>query len=88
MLTGALLAEASSTKNFADIDVEPWMWAALLGFIAALLLVDLLVVHREAHVASTKEAAIESSVWIAIGLGFSLVVWWAFGGAVAGSRRP
>jgi len=84
MLSGALLAEASSTKNFADIDVEPWMWAALLGFIAALLLVDLLVVHREAHVASTKEAAIESSVWIAIGLGFSLVVWWAFGGAAAG----
>ena len=32
-----------------------------------LLVVDLLVVHREAHVITFKEAAIESAVWITIG---------------------
>ena len=34
---------------------------ALLGFILVLLLVDLLVFHREAHEITTQEAAIESS---------------------------
>ena len=31
------------------------------------------VVHRKAHVASDKEAAIETAVWISIGLAFGLV---------------
>ena len=84
MLKHALVAAEASSTNFADIDVEPWMWLALVGFIFALLLVDLLVFHREAHVAGTREAAIESGVWIAIGLGFTFVVWWGFGSAAAG----
>ena len=75
---------ATSTENFADLDVKAWMWAALIGLILVLLLVDLLVFHREAHDIKTKEAAIESSVWIAIGLGFTFVMWWAFGGQAAG----
>ena len=75
---------ATSTENFADLDVKAWMWAALIGLILVLLLVDLLVFHREAHDIKTKEAAIESSVWIAIGLGFTFVMWWGFGGQAAG----
>ncbi|MGD9703798.1 MAG: TerC family protein [Acidimicrobiia bacterium] len=85
MLSSALVAAGdSSDTNFADISVEPWMWAALLGLILLLLLVDLLVFHREAHDIGTKEAAIESSVWIAIGLSFTFVIWWGFGGTAAG----
>jgi tellurite resistance protein TerC len=80
----SLLAAEGGTRNFADITVELWQWGALLGIIVALLLIDLLVVHREAHEIRTKEAAIESSVWIACGLAFSLVVWWWFGGAATG----
>ena len=49
-----------------------------------MLLVDLLVVHREAHVVHTREAAIESAVWIACGLAFSFVVLWWFGGQATG----
>ena len=55
-----------------------------LAFILTLLLIDLLVIHRKAHVISTREAAIESSVWIGIGLCFTFVMWAAFGGAAAG----
>lgn len=40
-----------------------------------MLLIDLLVLHREAHEISMKEAAITSAVWVAIGLSFSLVLW-------------
>ncbi len=50
-----------------------------------MLLVDLLVVHHEAHEVKTKEAAIESAVWIGCRLSrSSLVVWWWFGGAATG----
>jgi len=69
-----LASAAGSREQFASFDVHPWQWAALIGLIAALLIVDLLVVHREPRVITFKEAAIESAVWIAIGLGFSLVI--------------
>jgi tellurite resistance protein TerC len=79
----AVFASAGAAE-FVDIDVSPWMWLALLAFIVVLLLVDLLVVHREAHEVSTREAAIESAVWIAIGLGFTFVMWSLFGSGAAG----
>ena len=78
------LLAAESSGSFVELDVQPWQWLALLGIIVALLLVDLLVVHREAHEVKTKEAAIESAAWISIGVGFSLVVLWWFGGAATG----
>ena len=75
---------AVDRSKFVDIDVAWEWWIALLAIIAVLLLVDLLVVHKESHEVRTKEAAIESVVWISIGLAFGLVVWWSFGGAAAG----
>jgi tellurite resistance protein TerC len=80
---GFAAAEDSKT-NFVDIEVHAWQWAVLLGLIFAMLLVDLLVVHREAHEISTKEAAIESAVWISIGVAFTGVVVWWFGAAAGG----
>ncbi|CAN5766326.1 TerC family protein [soil metagenome] len=77
-----LAAEGGS--NFVELDVHAWQWGVLLGFIALLLLVDILVVHRRAHAVKTREAAIESTVWISIGVAFSLVVLWWFGGAATG----
>jgi TerC family integral membrane protein len=79
-----LLAAESGDGNFVDLTVHLWQWGVLLALIVAMLLVDLLVVHREAHEIKTKEAAIESAVWIACGLGFSFVVWWWFGGQATG----
>jgi tellurite resistance protein TerC len=76
----SLFAAESGDGNFVDLNVHAWQWLVLLGLIVVLLLVDLLVFHREAHEVSTKEAAIESTVWISIGVAFSLVVLWWFGG--------
>ena len=81
-MTPVLAAERSS--NFVDVTVHPWQWMVLLGLIVGLLLVDLLVFHREAHEISTKEAAIESAAWISVGIGFMFVVIWWFGGAAGG----
>ena len=54
--------------------VDPWVWFAFIGGILALLMVDLFVFHRDAHEVSFKEATITSLVWIALGLGFAVVV--------------
>ncbi len=79
-----LLAAESGRANFVDLDVAAWHWVVLIGLIIVLLLVDLLVFHREAHEVNTREAAIESTVWISIGVAFSLVVLWWFGGQATG----
>lgn len=75
---------ASSRADFADIDVPWWAWGALLGAITLLLVVDLLLVHRRPHAIGFREAALESGVWIALGLGCTLLVAWWFGGQAAG----
>jgi tellurite resistance protein TerC len=67
-----------------SIDVPIWVWAVLIAVIVVLLLIDLLIVHRTPHVISFREAAIESAIWVALGLGFVLVVlWWQGGQASA-----
>ena len=81
---GLVAAGEASDSNFVELNVHAWQWLVLLGLIVFLLLVDLLVFHREAHEVSTKEAAIESAAWISIGVAFSLVVWWWFGGQATG----
>lgn len=78
-----LIAAGSSGNNFVDITVPWWGWPMLLGLIAVLLLVDILVVHRNAHVATVREAAIESAVWVSIGVAFTFVLWWMFERAAA-----
>jgi tellurite resistance protein TerC len=81
----ALLAsEAGSTGDYARFDVPVWVWAVFLAFVTALLVIDLLLVHRTAHVISTKEAAIESAIWITIGVAFTGVVFFWHGGQAAG----
>jgi len=74
----------SSKGNFAELDVDAWVWGVFLAVVVALLVIDLLLVHKTAHVISTKEAAIESAIWISIGVAFTGVVAWAWGGQAAG----
>ena len=79
----ALVSSGTSTGK-VDLTIEGWHWPLLLTLIGAMLLIDILVVHRNAHEIHTKEAAIESAVWISIGLLFGLVMLWEFGSAAAG----
>ena len=82
---GSLVASgAGSTSGKVNLTIEGWHWPVLLGVIGAMLLIDILVVHRDAHEIHTKEAAIESAVWISVGLLFGLVMLWEFGTAAAG----
>lgn len=59
--------------NDLSFPVPLWVWAAVTVGICLMLAVDL-IAHRDNHVIGFKEAAIWSSIWIAIGLGFGLIL--------------
>jgi len=77
-------ATPSDAGNFAQFEVHAWQWGAFIGLVSVLLLVDLLVLHRKPHVIPVKEAAIESAVWVAIGLAFGALVLAWHGSKAAG----
>jgi tellurite resistance protein TerC len=80
-----LMAAAEPGEHrFVSFDVPAWVWIAFLAGVTVLLVGDLLLVHRRPHAIQFKEAAIESSVWIALGLSFSLVMLFWQGGGAAG----
>ena len=84
VLTPVLASGSSRAENFASFDVHPWQWGVFVGFLAVLITADLLLVHRTAHEITFREAAIESAIWIAIGLSFTGVMFWWHGGQAAG----
>ncbi len=79
----AAVTEDTSAR-YASFDVPTWVWLAFAGLVLTLIVADLLVIHRDAHVLTFREAATESAVWIAIGLSVSLVILWWQGGQAAG----
>jgi tellurite resistance protein TerC len=81
----SLLAAAENSRaNFASFEVPLWAWVALIVAITLMLVIDLLLVHRTPHEISIKEAAVESAVWISIGLAFTVVIWFWQGGQASG----
>ena len=82
--TAAAASASESASKFASFEVPIWVWAAFVGTIVLLLVVDVLLVHRNPHDISLKEAAIESTVWIALGLSFTFVMLGWQGGTAAG----
>ena len=52
-----------------------WVWIAFNLFVLAMLAVDLLVFHKDAHEVSLKEAAGWSIVWIVLALAFGAGVY-------------
>src|SRR4051812_27022720 len=81
---GTILAAADPAgREFTSFHAPLWAWAALVAVIVVMLVFDLLVVHRSAHVISAKEAAIESAVWISIGIAFGGVLFAWHGGQAA-----
>ncbi len=83
-LLSSLFSAGGGGSGKVDLDIQGWHWPVLLGVIGAMLLVDILVIHRNAHEVNTREAAIESAAWISVGLLFGLVMLWEFGTAAAG----
>ena len=60
------------------IQVPVLGWVAFGALVVALLVIDMLA-HRKKHGESKRSAIIWSAIWIALGLGFSVFVWRAYG---------
>ena len=60
------------------MDISFWAWLAVIAAVLVLLAIDL-VMHRDAHDISVREATVWSIVWVVIGLGMGGVIWWGFG---------
>jgi tellurite resistance protein TerC len=56
-----------------------WMWLAFLGIVAALLVLDLGVLHRKQREIGARESLLMSAFYILLGLGFGGWVWWYMG---------
>ncbi|NGX83929.1 TerC family protein [Aequorivita sp. KMM 9714] len=54
------------------------VWGVFIAFIILFLALDLGVFNRTPHVIKTKEAAIWTSIWITVALGFSGIIFWLF----------
>ena len=56
---------------------EHWgMWAVFAAVILGVMALDLGVFHRKEHEVSVKEALGWTGVWVLLGLGFNLLIWW------------
>ena len=56
------------------MNVELWVWVLTIGILTAVLIVDFIVQARNPHDPSFKESAIQSSIYITLGLLFSFVI--------------
>src|SRR5512145_1886551 len=56
-----------------------WEWAGFLGFVFAMLALDLGVFHRKDHVVRAREALGWSALWVALALAFGGLVWMRHG---------
>ena len=79
-MSSVVAARAASWNSTSPSGRGP-RWSAT---IVVLLVGDLLIVHRRPHAVTFREAAIESAVWITLGLAFTFVLGWVAGGAAAG----
>jgi len=56
---------------------EHWgLWSVFAAMILGVMALDLGVFHRKEHEVSVKEALGWTAVWVALGLGFNLLIWW------------
>jgi len=55
-----------------------WVWLGFIALVLLMLALDLGVFHRHAHVVSMREALGWSAVWITMGLGFAVFVYFGY----------
>jgi tellurite resistance protein TerC len=75
------LRSASEGVTRLGLHVTTGMWFGVAALVAALVIVDVFVIHRAERHIGLRRAVIETLVWLGIGVGFGLAVLGHFGGA-------
>jgi tellurite resistance protein TerC len=65
------------------IATNVWFWVIFIGFVLAMLALDLGVFHRKAHVVKPREAGIWMAVWVSLALLFAAGLWVFYGRQIA-----
>src|SRR5947208_1563806 len=65
------------------IETNIWFWVGFVGFVLAMLSLDLGVFHRTPHEVRPKEAAIWTGVWVALAMFFALGLFAIYGHRVS-----
>jgi tellurite resistance protein TerC len=58
---------------------SPLLWVGFVGFVLAMLAIDLFVFHRKAHAVSLREAGLWSAMWVGLAAVFGLGIYLLFG---------
>lgn len=61
------------------IATNVWFWVIFIGFVLAMLALDLGVFHRKAHVVKPREAGIWVAIWVSLALVFAAGLWTFYG---------
>ncbi len=75
-----MLIFASVAETAAKLTVPGWHWGLLIGWFAFLLILDLVVFHKEDHEPSMRESITQTIVWVSLGIALGFVIWAAYGG--------
>ena len=65
--------------------IEPalWHWIAFIGFVLAMLALDLLVLSRGGHEPTFRESLALTAFWTGLAIAFNGLIWYS-----GGPRRP
>jgi tellurite resistance protein TerC len=78
-----LASSTASSSAYSGPSAPTWLWIAFGVSVVFFLFLDLFVFHKGSHKVDIKEAIWANILWLAIGLGFGLVVLWELGGESA-----
>ena len=61
--------------------IEPalWHWLAFIGFVLAMLVLDLLVLSRAGRQPTFRESLCWTAFWTGLAIGFDALIWWSAG---------
>jgi tellurite resistance protein TerC len=74
-----LAALPQPAAGLPPLQVDAWHWLAFGAFVVFLLILDLVVFHRDSKEPTLRESAVWTVVWCLIALGFNGLVWYSFG---------
>lgn len=72
-----MIAAATQPAAEGGVSHDPWFWVGFNVFVVLMLVLDLFVFHRKAHVVKIREALLFSAFWVALALIFGACVWFA-----------
>lgn len=78
-----MLAKQMNEKIVEHVNAPYWAWIAVTVFVIIMLLIDLLIVSKETHEVSFKEAGLWSITWFSIAIIFGIGLIFVYNGNVA-----